>query len=117
MLGFLTTLCPRCGKHRNPSEVNDLPGGAKICWHCIEHHQAALMVLAGDIPKACQECNTDIKVLAARTPGDSVPMALTLKDNIYQVLCIPCRDAYYRLRSDFFRGTAYAEKHKLFGLK
>ena len=117
MIGILTTLCPRCGKHRNPREVNSLPGGAKICWQCMENHQKALLVLAGAIPKECQECLTPTSLIAERSTGDSVAFALVLKDGIYQVLCLPCRDRYYRLRADFFKGTAFAEKNKLFGMK
>lgn len=117
MLGLLTTLCPRCGKHRNPHEVNELPGGAKICWGCIENHEKALLVLAGALPTECQECLTPSKLIAARARGERVQFGLVLKDGIYQVLCMPCREKYHRKRADFFKGTAYAERKKLAGAK
>lgn len=116
MLGLVTELCPRCGRHRHPHEVNGLAGGAKICWECIKNHEEALLALAGEPPRACQMCNTPVEQLQAGL-GEQYPMVLTWKDGICQILCLPCRDKYYRLRADFFKGTAYAERKKLFGMK
>jgi hypothetical protein len=102
--------CHYCSKFRPTSEVRKIgTGGAKICFRCIEWHDRAVRVLAGDPPPGCQECGITFKELKAYDTAGNLRMYLHAKDGIYQILCTPCSDKYERKRADLYRETVYGK--------
>lgn len=96
-----------CSKHRDPREfVADPVVG--YCWHCLEWHQHAMEVMAGAIPKGCQECDRSFADIA-RVSGDNVRMFLHPKDGVWQVLCPPCSDSYETKRRDLYGNTPHGK--------
>lgn len=83
------------------------------CARCEENHIAALDVLAGNPPKACGECGVTFELLAARTLGAEVKMAVHMKDGMYQLLCSVCDEKYVRQRPDLYGPTEFGWKRKL----
>ena len=105
--------CHYCSKWRPPSTVMRMSGGAIMCWHCLEWHQAALRMLAGNPPGGCQECGVTFRQLQERAEGGDVRMYLHAKDGIYQVLCGRCSDDYVPKRVDLYGHTAFGHARKL----
>ncbi len=108
--------CRMCQRFRAPEEF---AGGVQIgyCLHCLGWHEHALDVLAGDPPKGCQGCGLNFDQLQALSPTDDVRLRLERKDGIYQLLCVPCSDAYQKKTAERFRGTPYGWLRKLDGVK
>lgn len=103
--------CRLCGKHRSPREfVHDAVIG--YCWHCYEWHLEALRVLAGGIPKGCQECGASFDALERRAKSPDVRMVLHVKDGIYQLLCGWCSDTF-EAKCGQFDKTPYGAAKKL----
>jgi hypothetical protein len=110
--------CHYCSKFRSPHEIVNIgTGGAMMCWHCLEWHKEALMVLAGHPPPGCQECGVTFAELKGIDPGGNVRMYVHPKDGLYQVLCKPCSDAYLPKRVDLYGDTQYGWDKKLKGAK
>ena len=113
---IIATRCHYCQKFRSPIEINRLPGGVVICFRCVEWHGHANKVLAGEIPKGCQECGRDIFSLFCDTKhpeNENTYMRLVVKDGIYQLLCEPCAAEYRLKRKEFYRGTEFGERMKI----
>ena len=107
---LITVRCRFCSKPRNPKEFI---GGPTVgfCLDCLTWHEHALKVLAGEVPKGCQECGATMLQVAERTPGGDVPMRMHVKDGIYQLLCVPCSDVYERKRMDLYGDTPYGHQN------
>jgi len=84
-----------------------------MCLRCHEWHGHALAVLAGAVPRGCQECGLSLEALNAITPGATTRMYVVPKDGVYQVLCATCKDAYCAKRADLYRGTPFGSERKL----
>jgi hypothetical protein len=103
-------MCRYCGKARPAEEILT---GAGICVRCLEWHQIALDLLAGKLPRGCQECGLSFETIRALAPGAEVKMYVVPRDGIYQVLCRPCCDVYVRKARTLYRGTAFAKSQNL----
>lgn len=68
------------------------------------------MLAHGTKPDGCQECGTSLAVLNALYPGGNIPMALVVKDGIYQILCQPCADVYASKRRDLYGRTQWGHE-------
>ena len=111
MIAIFRVACTICSKPRNPKEVIKLPGGVTVCWRCYDWHQKALLALATGVPPAgCQECGTPFADLQAVDNTGNVPMAMHVKDGVYQILCLSCSDVYERKRRDLYGGTLYGAR-------
>lgn len=104
---ILTVRCHYCSKERNPREVVYMSGGPVMCWHCLEWHQHALQMLAGQPPPGCQECETPFLELNDCDGRGNVRFSVVPKDGIYQVLCQTCAGRYVQKRADLFGSTEY----------
>lgn len=115
MLAFLFgERCHYCSKFRPAAEIRKLgTGGAKICFRCIEWHDRAIRVLAGQPPDGCQECGLSFKALKDSALTGNLKMFLHVKDGIYQILCTPCSDKYEAKRRDLFGETLYGKQKGL----
>jgi len=100
--------CKICSRTRSYGEVRGSEAEGFTCVRCLEWHNHALAVLAGAIPRGCQECPGELR--------EGVKMVLVPKDGIYQVLCKSC-EARYAPRSGFYRGTLYEKLKKMAGYK
>jgi hypothetical protein len=78
-----------------------------ICDHCLEWHQRALDLLAGNAMPGCQACGATWATLRDREPGIEVRLYVVPRDGIYQVLCAACVGPYVRARRDLYVGTAF----------
>ncbi len=92
--------CNYCSKHRLRSTVHylgsaSLPGQI-ICDVCLDWHNRAIELLAGNEIPPCQECGK----IAQR-------LYVVPRDGVYQVLCRRCVGPYVSKRADLYRGTAY----------
>ncbi len=110
----LLVRCHYCSKHRSPHEILRIgTGGAVMCWHCYERHNKALLILAGQIPAACQECGVTVEALQAASASGDCKMSVCHKDGVYQFLCFPCSERYVRKRVDLFGSTQFGHQQKL----
>ncbi len=109
--------CHICSRFRRPSEILHLPGGALRCLQCQERHEKALLMLAGNAPFFCQECGKSPEQLMAESGASNTQMCIQWKDGVYQVLCVPCSDAYERKRLDLYGDTVHGFLKKLKGAK
>lgn len=98
--------CHYCSRWNLRSETIDWPGGVKICASCYASHGRRLIDLLSTSPKECGGCLLDFMLLAGDAAGN-VGMRLVLKDGIYQLLCLPCADAYEQKVREQFKGTEY----------
>lgn len=103
-------ICRYCAKARPAEEILT---GAGICVRCLEWHQRALDLLAGELPPGCQECGLTFERIRDATAGAEVKMYVVPRDGIYQVLCRPCCDVYVRKARTLYRGTAFAKSQNL----
>ena len=86
-------------------------GGAIICSSCVEWHEKAMRMLAhGEKPDGCQECGITLDALKAIYRTGNIPMALVVKDGIYQILCQPCAEAYAAKRRDLYGPTEFGRQ-------
>lgn len=105
--------CHYCQKWHLRSETIDWAGGVKICGSCYALHGKRLEDLVSAPPEECGECRVKFFDLSGDAAGN-VPMRLALKDGIYQLLCLPCADAYEQKVREQFKGTEYgANKLKI----
>ena len=81
-----------------------------MCRGCLEWHGHALQILAGAMPRGCQECGVSTRQLYDLTAGPTIRMYVVPKDGIYQVLCTTCKDAYCAKRADLYRGTKFGHE-------
>ena len=110
----LRVRCHYCSRFRAPGEVLSIgTGGAVMCWHCFQWHERALGVLAGEIPKGCQECGVTFRELQARAGGGDIKMYVHPRDGLYAVLCKQCSDAYVPKRVDLYRATQFGHNLKI----
>src|SRR5579872_7592452 len=102
--------CHYCSKwvsHHEMVAIGLQQGGARMCWHCYEWHQAALDLLyGGKEPLGCQECGLTTEELRRRAFGGDIQMYVHPRDGVYQVLCKKCSDAYIPKRVDLYGDTA-----------
>lgn len=103
--------CNWCSQERPEHRVHRLTSQQAICDYCLEWHAAALNVLAGGMPRGCQECGASWQTLQACTPGVQVRMYVVPKDGIYQLLCAACVRRYTPKRADLYAGTEFGRKH------
>jgi hypothetical protein len=100
--------CHYCSKFRPPREVQNIgTGGAKICLNCVDWHEKALRMFAGNPPPGCQQCGLKFKDLKEFDAAGNLRMYVAQKDGIYQVLCESCNAKYIPKRADLFRDTAF----------
>jgi hypothetical protein len=103
--------CHYCSKFRPHSEINHMgAGGVKICFRCMEWHDKAIRLLAGEPPPGCQECGITFADLKEFDSLGNLRMWLVVKDGIYQILCTTCSDAYEKKRADLYRETVYGQR-------
>lgn len=117
-LSIFKALCRMCGKWRSMHEfVHSHVTG--YCWHCYEWHQHAMAVLAGGVPRGCQECGRSHEELERLGGSADVRYGMHRRDGIYQLLgfACGCSDEYERKRLDMYGGTPYGEAKKLKGAK
>ena len=107
--------CNYCGKQRAPSAVLDMPGGVRVCLHCLEWHNRALNFLAtAEPPSGCQGCGKSHQQLDAELGERYIGMYVHGPvDGIYQVLCPVCSDAIRPKQRDRYRGTEFGARKGL----
>jgi hypothetical protein len=98
--------CRRCSKFRHPREFVGGPYG--YCLRCLEKHMAAMKMLEGGVPYACQECGITPMEVCERSGCDDIRMEMHYRDGLYQFLCKPCGDEYARKRLDIYEKTPFA---------
>lgn len=104
----MSVRCNYCSKYVSRSVARRLAGHAQIiCDDCIDWHNRSIEVLAGEIPAGCQQCSRSWDLIRDGAIGDDVRMYVVPKDGIYQLLCSLCCMPYLRLRSDFYKDTAF----------
>lgn len=84
-----------------------------MCRRCHEWHGHALAVLAGAMPRGCQECGLSLEQLNDLDVSAITRMYVVPMDGIYAVLCLPCKEAYCAKRGDLYRGTEFGTRLKL----
>jgi hypothetical protein len=105
--------CNWCSRQLSPSDVYAFSSLQAMCKRCWEGHHHALDVLAGNMPRACQECGLTVAELNALSNAPTTRMYVVHKDGIYQVLCLTCTDKYCAKRADLFKGTEFGARLKL----
>lgn len=78
-----------------------------ICDDCLDWHNKAIALLAGEAIPGCQGCGATWEILCDRELGSRIPLYVVPKDGIYQVLCSLCLRAYAPKRADLYRGTPF----------
>jgi hypothetical protein len=85
-----------------------------ICENCLDWHQRAIDLLAGNAISGCQACGATWATLRDRPqggpPGADVRLYVVPRDGVYQVLCKTCVAPYVAKRGDLYRGTAFARR-------
>jgi hypothetical protein len=108
----LKVRCHYCSRFRPQWRVHQLgtPGkpAQTICDVCLDWHQRAIDVLAGNAISGCQACGATWATLRDREPGVDVRLYVVPRDGIYQVLCKACVTPYVAKRGDLYAGTAFA---------
>lgn len=100
--------CHYCSRFRIEWRAHKLGERAQtICDYCLEWHNRAIEVMAGNAISGCQICLASWETLRDRAPGVEVRLYVVPKDGIYQVLCADCVTPYTRARRDLYDGTAY----------
>ena len=114
-LVIVSERCPYCQKGVPPVDMVRMgTQGVRMCITCWERNEPVLRACTeGTPPQHCQECNTAFRELAPMDDLGNVPMVLAFKDGVYQLLCVPCGDAYARKKRELFAGTQYGHQHKL----
>jgi len=107
--------CKHCGHTRSYGDVRGDQAEGYTCLNCLDWHNHALAVLAGAIPRGCQECGITFGQMSVLHPGRA-KFILLPKDGIYQILCEKC-EAHYAPRAGIYRGTLYEKLKKLGGYK
>lgn len=105
--------CHWCSRQVAPSDLAHLRSGQRMCRCCHDWHGHALAVLAGGMPRGCQECGTGIEQLHNLHGNATTRMYVVPKDGVYQVLCAACKDAYCARRADLYRDTEFGTRLKL----
>lgn len=109
--------CNYCSKHRPRSRVHHLGSaslpGQIICDDCLEWHNRAIELLAGEAMPGCQACGESHENLYARSGGVEIRLYVVPKDGIYQVLCAGCVGPYVSKRADLYAGTPFGAAIKL----
>lgn len=82
-----------------------------ICEDCLDWHNKAIALLAGEAIPGCQACGASWEILCDRELGSRIPLYVVPKDGIYQVLCSLCLRAYVPKRADLYRGTSFGAEH------
>jgi hypothetical protein len=82
-----------------------------ICDDCMDWHQKAIALLAGEAITGCQGCGASWEILCDRDLDSRIPLYVVPKDGIYQVLCSLCVRPYVAKRADLYRGTAFGAEH------
>ena len=67
-------------------------------------------VLAGGVPRGCQDCGASWEFLRDSELGDRVKMYCIPRDGIYQLLCATCVRKYAPKRADLYAGTAFGRE-------
>jgi hypothetical protein len=111
---ILMVRCHYCSQQRWPSEIIYMPKGMGCCLRCYEWNAHAIKMLsAGAPPPGCQECGITFAELERRSPGGNTSMMLHRKDDIYQILCRRCSDAYFPKRRDLYGQTIFGHERGL----
>jgi hypothetical protein len=100
--------CNHCNREKLPTEIatgSDVRG--RICWNCLNNHHANLQALAGDRPRACNECRVSFDELGWRNPDAT--MVVVFKDAVLQLLCKPCGRKYLP-KSHVYKNTEFARR-------
>jgi hypothetical protein len=105
--------CNWCSRPVSPHDLFNFSTGQAMCQRCHEWHGHALGVLAGEMPRGCQECGLTREQLNAFETGPTTRMYVVMKDGIYQVLCMTCKNVYCAKRADLYRGTEFGARLKL----
>lgn len=84
------------------------------CANCLANHHANLSALAGERPRACNECRVSFDDLARL--DQNAAMVVVLKDGILQLLCKQC-ELRFTPKSPTYQKTPYAYINKLDGFR
>lgn len=107
--------CHWCSRQVSPYDLFNLSTGQAMCLGCHEWHGYALDVLAGGVPRGCQECGLTLDQLNALTDAPTTRMYVVPKDGVYQVVCATCKDAYCAKRADLYKGTEFGHERLKLG--
>lgn len=105
---FIAERCHYCSRQLPAWRTHQLTGHAqRICDDCLDWHNKAIAVLAGEGVCGCQACGASWDFLRNSQIGVEVRLYVVPRDGIYQVLCATCIRKYLPMRADLYGGTRF----------